>query len=66
VTDLGLRAVAYDRMLSGGDTFLGSGTELRVARLDGSRARIASAGWSDGECGGTDTRSPNVFGLSVL
>jgi hypothetical protein len=66
VTDLGPQAVAYNWVLSGGDTFLGSGTELRVARLDGSRARLAQAGWSDGACGGTVTRSPSVSGLSVL
>jgi hypothetical protein len=65
VMDLGPQAVAYNWQLSGGDTFLGEGTELRIARLDGSRARIAQAGWSDGECGATITRSPNVSGLSV-
>src|SRR4051812_49662759 len=43
---------------------MGSGSELRIARLDGSRARIAAAGWSDGPCGST-TRSPNVSGLSA-
>jgi hypothetical protein len=63
--DLGPRAVAYDWRLFGGDTFLDAGSELRIARLDGSRARIADAGWSDGECGGTQTRSPNVSGTSV-
>jgi hypothetical protein len=65
VSDLGPQAVAYNWTLSGGDTFLGSGTELRIARLDGSRARIAAAGWSDGTCG-TITRSPNVSGLSAF
>jgi hypothetical protein len=65
VSDLGPQAVAYNWQLSGGDTFLGSGTELRIARLDGSRARIAAAGWSDGTCGSI-TRSPNVSGLSAL
>jgi hypothetical protein len=65
VSDLGPQAVAYNWTLIGGDTFMGSGTELRIARLDGSRARIAAAGWSDGTCG-TITRSPNVSGLSAV
>ena len=43
----------------------GLGAELRIARLDGSRARIAGAGWSDGTCG-TITRSPERLGPSAL
>ena len=65
VGDLGPEAVAYNWRDVGGDTFLGSGSELRVARLDGSRARVANAGWSDGTCG-SETHAPNVTGASVL
>lgn len=66
VMDLGPEAVAYNWQLSGGDTFLGQGTELRVARRDGSRARIADSGWSAGECDGSGTFSPNVSGTTAL
>lgn len=56
--DVGPRAVAYRWILSGGDAFLGYGEELRIARLDGTRARVAEAGWSDGACGGSRVLSP--------
>lgn len=64
--DVGPRAVAYRWILSGGDAFLGYGEELRIARLDGTRARVAEAGWSDGACGGSRVLSPNVSSTSVL
>jgi hypothetical protein len=66
VMDVGPRAVAYRWILSGGAAFLGYGEELRIARLDGSRARLAQSGWSSGGCEGSRVFSPNVSDTSVL
>ena len=66
-TDLGSRAVAYLWHLSGGEV-AGDGVafELRAARLDGSRARIAQNGFVSATCDFARPFSPNVSGELVL
>ena len=65
--DLGPRALAYLWELNGGRV-VGTeyGLELRIARLDGSRAKIASSGHFGGACGFEQPLSPNVAGTAVV
>ena len=65
--DLGPRALAYLWELRGG-MVVGTeyALELRIARLDGSRAKIASSGYFGGACGFEQPLSPNVAGTAVF
>jgi len=65
--DLGPRAVAYLWILRGGDVYgVGPGLEVRGARLDGSRSRLAQTGFFGGACEFAEVFSPNVSGTRVL
>ncbi|MDA0171954.1 hypothetical protein OJ998_22830 [Solirubrobacter taibaiensis] len=63
-SDLGPEIVAYNWRLVGGNAIFGDSSELRVARLDGRRARIAAVGWGDGTCG-AGMSTPSVAGTGV-
>jgi hypothetical protein len=66
-TDLGPRALAYLWELNGGQV-VGTeyGLEMRIARLDGSRAKIANSGYFGGACGFEQPLAPNVAGTAIV